>query len=191
MKALIVGVLLGGSLLVFGIGLRRPVLGICIAIIELGTSLLSSSVAAFLYFPFLIILLSLSPKDEIPLKTNKENEDVFIIKENEDVFIITAKRGPLMGNSYRLSNRKQVLTFGRENCDVAFPANTAGVGRKHCELLLQDGRPLLHDLHSSYGTFLLNPTRQLVSGAAVTLEDRSMFCLASTENVFQITYYHD
>ena len=182
MKALIVGVLLGGSLLVFGIGLRRPVLGICIAIIELGTSLLSSSVAAFLYFPFLIILLSLSPKDEIPLKTNKENEDVFII---------TAKRGPLMGNSYRLSNRKQVLTFGRENCDVAFPANTAGVGRKHCELLLQDGRPLLHDLHSSYGTFLLNPTRQLVSGAAVTLEDRSMFCLASTENVFQITYYHD
>lgn len=47
------------------------------------------------------------------------------------------------------------LKFGRSpQCDVVFPQNTPGISGLHCELAIEDGRVILRDMQSTYGTYL-------------------------------------
>ncbi|MEM9373228.1 MAG: FHA domain-containing protein [Planctomycetota bacterium] len=57
------------------------------------------------------------------------------------------------GKSQRAVLRKQQSVLGRQDsCDVRVP--TAGISRKHCEILVADGSITINDLGSSNGTYL-------------------------------------
>lgn len=60
--------------------------------------------------------------------------------------------GALEGRVFPLGS---VTSIGRSSQNtVSFPADTAGVSSRHCVILQQDGRVLIKDLASSYGTYL-------------------------------------
>ena len=79
------------------------------------------------------------------------------------------------------------LTFGRagEN-SVRFDVGTQGVSARHCSLTWQNGRLLLTDLGSTYGTFPEGGSR-LDRGNAVWLKEGSCFYLGSKKIGFRIT----
>ncbi|MFK7882723.1 MAG: FHA domain-containing protein [Phycisphaerales bacterium] len=57
------------------------------------------------------------------------------------------------GRSQRVVLKNQRSVMGRqEGCQIRVP--TAGISRKHCELVVEDGSITIKDLGSSNGTFL-------------------------------------
>ena len=164
-KHLIVGLLLGGSLLLLGAGLKQTILGIGALLLELGAGAVAP-VAAFGLFPVLLAVLLLGPAG--------------------GGYRVIAVSGPLAGRQYRLTAAKRSLSFGRENCDVQFPEDTKGVSAHHCRLELRGDTPILID-SSSYGTFLLPSGQQLPRAAEIPLADGARFYLAQRNMEFLIT----
>lgn len=92
--------------------------------------------------------------------------------------------GPLQGQVYRLS--RQGLTIGTEvGCTIRFPAGTPGVSRRHCEIVFQQGVPVLTDLGSSYGTTLADGKR-LPPHYPERISAGTRFYVGSPNVVFQI-----
>jgi len=57
------------------------------------------------------------------------------------------------GRSQRVVLSKQQTVLGRqESCQIRIP--TAGISRRHCEIVIEDGSITVNDLGSSNGTFL-------------------------------------
>jgi len=57
------------------------------------------------------------------------------------------------GKSQRVVLKKQLSVLGRQDsCQVRIP--TAGISRKHCEIVVADGSITVNDLGSSNGTYL-------------------------------------
>ena len=71
----------------------------------------------------------------------------------QKAFILRGVSGVFAGRSFAVNGR---LSIGRgaEGNDVAYPADTRGISRRHCMLLVNSGRLYVRDLGSSYGTFL-------------------------------------
>ena len=96
---------------------------------------------------------------------------------------VTCIAGPMKGRSYKLSG---TAVFGREaQCNVVFPKDTAGVGRRHCSLTITPSAITLTDLNSSNGTFIKNDER-LTPGASCRLSRGDVFYLGSKNNGFMI-----
>ena len=174
-KDLIIGALLGGSLLLFGLGLHKWLLGAAGLLIELGAAYLYRPACwiAFLILLFLLLLLGGAGTAVAPRSAGP-------------VFCVTGVAGPLAGKQFFLSDRKSVLEFGRENCDVQFPPDTTGVGRHHCRVILQNGQPYLEDSNSRYGTFILNPPQKLAPNQPAPLAENASFSLARKDIIFRI-----
>ncbi len=168
-KGLLIGILLGGSLLTAGVALDRTLYGVIGLVLEAAASAVSSA-AAFCLFPVCLLMLLLIPESGAP------------------VCRVTALAGPLSGAGYTLK-QGQTIHFGRENCEVLFPPDTRGVGRRHCRMSVRDGAAWLEDENSSYGTFLLPEGRRLLPGQPERMADNSLFCLASTDVVFRVNYF--
>lgn len=67
------------------------------------------------------------------------------------MFHLTARTGPYKGASWLIGERP--LVMGRDMvCDIV--VNDPIVSRRHCELLLEKGMPILSDLGSSNATFV-------------------------------------
>ena len=63
--------------------------------------------------------------------------------------------GPMQGQTFSLG--PQGLWFGRDAaCAVRFPDGTPGISRVHCRLGWDRGVPVLVDLNSRFGTFLVS-----------------------------------
>lgn len=173
LKSLIVGILLGASLLIAGIGLKNIKLGLAALALEILAALISPALA-FVLLPllFVALLLLAAPGAESAAPGA--------------VYIVSAISGPLQGRTYTL-HENQSLSFGRENCDVLFPGNTPGVSRRHCSLQLTKGTVYLCDNGSQYGTFIISPNPQrLGSGSPTALAEDACFCLAHRELCFRI-----
>lgn len=102
-------------------------------------------------------------------KTGKSQQ----VLESEKNHVIRAVSGPLAGNEWKLHT---VLTIGRDPAgDIVFPPDAQGVSRVHCRIDLQDGKIMIMDLGSSYGTFVngrkleANETVQIYSGTEIAL----------------------
>ncbi len=97
---------------------------------------------------------------------------------------LVIQSGCLAGGRYRLTDR---IAIGRDasQCNIVYPANTAGISGLHCEVFLQNGVVYLRDCKSSYGTYLGNGTK-LEPGSTVMLGVGSVFYLAGPENTFMV-----
>lgn len=87
--------------------------------------------------------------------------------------------GALEGRRFMM--RKSVpLTIGRnaDSCNVVFPASTAGVSGKHCQVWFDNGCVWVKDLGSSHGTFLSAGTK-LTAGQPIKIKPGEQICLGS------------
>ena len=170
---LLIGLLLGCSQLLLGLGLRKQALGIIGLVLETAVSYLSAT-AAFVLFPFFVLLLM-----TVGGSGNKANRPT-------KCFRIVGCSGPLAGKEYELSAQSPSLEFGVESNEVRFPKGTPGVSRHHCRVTLRNENAYLTDLDSRYGTFLRIPPQRLQPQREYELHDKTEFCLASNAVVFRV-----
>lgn len=95
--------------------------------------------------------------------------------------------GTLKGRRFMI-RKNSPLTIGRnsEVCNVVFPAATAGVSSKHCQVWYDGGKIWIKDLGSSHGTFLAAGER-LPAGQAMQIKPGERFSLGSDAESFVLT----
>lgn len=83
---------------------------------------------------------------------------------------------------------KGIVQIGRDpqSCRVLYPADFKGISRKHCTVEVRDGKILLKDLHSSYGTYFQNGDR-LEAEVSYQVQSGTLFYLADPKNMFRVT----
>ena len=92
--------------------------------------------------------------------------------------------GPMQGQTFSLG--PQGLWFGRDAaCAVRFPNGTPGISRVHCRLGWDRGVPVLVDLNSRFGTFLVSG-KQLPPNYPEAVSPGARFYLGNPGNLFQI-----
>lgn len=186
---LIVGAVIGLVPLFVGRYMRKPELGqlgmLCCAV----SALLHLSLPILLAVAFTIAIFLVRQDIRIPGRGGDPPPPEPACRQGGDPpsgsLKLTCLSGPLKGRAYRIGANG--LTFGRDgSCAVRFPANAPGVSRLHCCIRWQQGRPVLVDLNSAYGTFL-GDGRKLPPNYPMQLTAGSSFYLGSGENRFQIT----
>lgn len=102
---------------------------------------------------------------------------------------IVGVAGKYAGQAYPVG--PQGLIMGREQnvCDFVFESNTGGISRTHCKIQYnpQTGMFVLHDMGSSYGTFLENGVC-VSQGQPVALRPGEQFYLADRSCMFMVTF---
>lgn len=98
--------------------------------------------------------------------------------------VIQGVSGLLNGKTYMLTAGTPLI-FGRrtEKCNVLFKNETKGISSLHCEIKWYNGKVLIKDLGSTYGTWLNEGTR-LEPNKYYELPDQGVFYLESKENMF-------
>ena len=100
--------------------------------------------------------------------------------------VIQGVSGLLNGKTYMLTAGTPLI-FGRrtEKCNVLFKNETKGISSIHCKIKWYNGKVLIKDLGSTYGTWLNEGTR-LEPNKYYELPDQGVFYLGSKENMFFI-----
>ena len=100
--------------------------------------------------------------------------------------VIQGVSGLLNGKTYMLTAGTPLI-FGRrtEKCNVLFKNETKGISSIHCKIKWYNGKGLIKDLGSTYGTWLNEGTR-LEPNKYYELPDQGVFYLGSKENMFFI-----
>ncbi len=98
--------------------------------------------------------------------------------------VIQGVSGLLNGKTYMLTAGTPLI-FGRrtEKCNVLFKNETKGISSIHCKIKWYNGKVLIKDLGSTYGTWLNEGTR-LEPNKYYELTDQGVFYLGSKENMF-------
>lgn len=98
--------------------------------------------------------------------------------------VIQGVSGLLNGKTYMLTAGTPLI-FGRrtEKCNVLFKNETKGISSIHCKIKWYNGKVLIKDLGSTYGTWLNEGTR-LEPNKYYELPDQGVFYLGSKENMF-------
>ena len=98
--------------------------------------------------------------------------------------VIQGVSGLLNGKTYMLTAGTPLI-FGRrtEKCNVLFQNETKGISSLHCKVKWCNGKVLIKDLGSTYGTWLDEETR-LEPNKYYELPDQGVFYLGSKENMF-------
>lgn len=101
---------------------------------------------------------------------------------------IIGVRGSFAGKSFPVSVNGIIMGRDQTACDFVFPDNQmgAGISRVHCKIQYnyQTRMFVLHDLGSSYGTFLGNGIR-VVQGQPAALRPGEEFYLADANTTFR------
>jgi len=126
------------------------------------------------------------PKDgTISLDRNETVRQEATIKNvpAEPAWQIRGMNGAFMGQTFALTD---VLRFGRNpQNQVAFPQNTKGISGSHCELSMENGRIVLRDLGSTYGTYL-KTGEKINARVACELKEGDIFYLAESSQSFRV-----
>ncbi len=92
-------------------------------------------------------------------------------------------RGPIPGQ--RVSGN--IIRIGRSaDCNLAFPPDTHGVSRRHCEVELCDKGIIVRDLGSSYGTILPNK-QKLTAGGSALVRSGDIIFLGSEKTAVRVS----
>ena len=66
-------------------------------------------------------------------------------------YFLCVEGGPLDGREYPVT--ESAMLIGRSSAsNIRFPADTPGISGQHCQVMLQNGSPVLVDLKSRFGT---------------------------------------
>lgn len=87
------------------------------------------------------------------------------------------------GQTEKIALRKSVFVFGRQEHEVDYALDDAGISRIHAEIVREDGSLALKDLGSRNGTSLNGET--LVPYRPYPLQDGDVIAVARTEFVFK------
>lgn len=81
----------------------------------------------------------------------------------------------------------QPVQIGRDGavCRLVYQDGTPGVSGRHCQVSFEQGRFVLTDLNSTYGTFLSNGQR-VAPNSPVTLPPKSSFYLGEADNTVYV-----
>jgi len=145
-------------------------------------------IPAWVFVVIAIAVLAVIAVVVIVVSKNKQSAPVAAANPaaSANVPHLVVQTGRLAGRRYRIDG---IVKIGRDGsqCNIVYPADTAGISGTHCEVFMQGGVVYLRDLKSSYGTFLSSGMK-LQPGSAVVLTVGSSFYLASPENTFVIQY---
>lgn len=96
---------------------------------------------------------------------------------------LVGEDGALKGRSYEI---RGICWIGRTaDCQIRYPENTGGISRHHCELLTENGKLLLMDVGSTYGTYLGDGTK-LEKNIPRELKSGDTFYLADRKQMFRV-----
>lgn len=103
---------------------------------------------------------------------------------SDSVSIISCISGQLKDKDFVLKDK---LVFGRDpkRCKVVFPLDTEGVSGLHCQLVKENGKIVLTDLGSTYGTYVGNGLK-IDKDTPVELKKGDTFSLGSDKNKFVV-----
>ncbi len=118
--------------------------------------IIASALAAVAVIVIGIILLKKKKNNNIGKGPASDNNNV--VTAAQKGLIVTCERGPLKGRS--ISGCKSVRV-GRNSvtCNLAFPDDTPGVSKEHCEIYSTPSGIVVNDLGSTYGTYLSDGSR--------------------------------
>lgn len=103
---------------------------------------------------------------------------------SDSVSVISCISGELKDKDFVLKDK---LVFGRDpkRCKVVFPLDTEGVSGLHCQLVKENGKIVLTDLGSTYGTYVGNGLK-IDKDTPVELKKGDTFSLGSDKNKFVV-----
>lgn len=102
------------------------------------------------------------------------------------VAAVVGLNGIYAGQEYPICQDEEVY-FGRNRqaVQICFPDGTGGISWIHCKISWQDGRLILVDLGSTYGTYLGDGQR-LAPNVPYLLQNQTVICLGGMANQFYI-----
>lgn len=105
-------------------------------------------------------------------------------EQRQSQYILECVSGPTAGKQLVIFDS---FSIGRDpqNSDLALPEDTKGVSRRHCRIEIRDGRILLRDLDSSYGTFLENGVK-LEAQTPYSIDPGMVFYTGSRQVSFRV-----
>ncbi len=118
--------------------------------------IIASALAAVAVIVIGIILLKKKKNNNTAKAPANDNNNA--VTAAQKGLIVTCERGPLKGRS--ISGCKSVRV-GRNSvtCNLAFPDDTPGVSKEHCEIYSTPSGIVVNDLGSTYGTYLSDGSR--------------------------------
>ena len=120
-------------------------------------------------------------------KNEAEKIDVTVVPPEKPVEtrILVGVSGPLTGKRYTLkANDKLIIGRDRNQCNVVFPENTAGVSRVHCSITFDGKTAIITDLKSSHGTFV--DKQKLTENVGIRLHRGLSIDIGSEKNRFTL-----
>ena len=123
-------------------------------------------------------------KEAAAKRQKKKEQPIHEESEYRVEAVIQGVSGLLNGKTYMLTAGTPLI-FGRrtEKCNVLFKNETKGISSLHCKVKWYNGKVLIKDLGSTYGTWLNEGTR-LEPNKYYELPDQGVFYLGSKENMF-------
>lgn len=114
-------------------------------------------------------------------------EDDLLSNETADAggVKLAGMSGYFQGQSMPVSQTPLIIGRDPAVCNAVYPQNTQGVSGVHCKIEAVNGKILLTDLGSSYGTYLENGTK-LQANVPQEIRRGERFYLADRINLFQI-----
>ncbi|MGM9590379.1 MAG: trypsin-like peptidase domain-containing protein [Faecousia sp.] len=94
---------------------------------------------------------------------------------------LIGENGALAGRKFLISG-ETVIGRDPQSCQIVLPADTKGVSRVHCTILIRDGQVTVTDNGSSCGTWI--DDRKLVPGESVVMHRGHRLCLGSRKQSF-------
>ncbi len=106
------------------------------------------------------------------------------LEQRQSQYILDCVSGPTAGQQIVIYDNFRI---GRDpqNSDLTLPEDTKGVSRRHCRIEIRDGRILLRDLDSSYGTFLENGVK-LEAQTPYSIDPGMVFYVGSHQVAFRV-----
>ncbi len=110
-------------------------------------------------------------------------EGTIVSETPKALWQIRGMSGMFEGKTFALT---ETLRFGRNpQNQVVYLQNTKGISGEHCELSMENGRIILRDLGSTYGTFLGNGSK-LNDRVSYEVKEGDIFYLAESAQSFRI-----
>lgn len=136
-------------------------------------------------FAVLLVILRKRPSPEPIIESGGGTQPNTEEPPEKPSRVLVGVSGPLTGKRYTLkANDKLIIGRDRNQCNVVFPENTAGVSRVHCSITFDGKTAIITDLKSSHGTFV--DKQKLTENVGIRLHRGLSVDIGSEKNRFTL-----